>query len=113
MQKGDIYLVNFDPSIGTEFQKTRPALIIQSQNISSPLITVLPISSKVQNKESHDILMQKDNTNRLFIDSLIKVQQISSFDRQRFIHFIGKAKKDILKNTDKYLARHFDICFTN
>ena len=27
-KRGDIYLVNFDPTIGSEVQKTRPALIL-------------------------------------------------------------------------------------
>jgi mRNA-degrading endonuclease toxin of MazEF toxin-antitoxin module len=28
--RGEIYLVSFDPTIGAEIQKTRPALIIQN-----------------------------------------------------------------------------------
>ncbi|NEQ41879.1 MAG: type II toxin-antitoxin system PemK/MazF family toxin [Okeania sp. SIO3I5] len=28
-QRGEIYLVNFDPSLGSEIKKTRPALILQ------------------------------------------------------------------------------------
>ena len=29
-QRGEIYLVNFDPTIGSEIKKTRPALILQN-----------------------------------------------------------------------------------
>jgi len=29
VKRGDIYLVNFDPTIGAEIQKTRPAVIVQ------------------------------------------------------------------------------------
>ncbi|MBT4936690.1 type II toxin-antitoxin system PemK/MazF family toxin [Candidatus Peregrinibacteria bacterium] len=109
MQKGYIYLVNFDPSTGKEFQKTRPALIIQSENIKSSLVTIIPLSSQVQNKEQYDVFIQKDKDNRLFSDSLLKVKQISSFDKQRCIHFIGYADKKIQKEIDKYLLKHFDI----
>ena len=28
-QRGHVWLVNFDPSVGHEYQKVRPALIIQ------------------------------------------------------------------------------------
>jgi mRNA interferase MazF len=28
--RGEIYLVNFDPTIGAEISKTRPALIVQN-----------------------------------------------------------------------------------
>ena len=109
MKKGDIYLVNFDPSIGKEFQKMRPGLIIQSQNIQSSLITIIPISSQIQNREKNDILISKNLKNRLFSNSIIKVRQISSFDKKRFIHFIGQANEEIVKKTNSYLLKHFDI----
>ena len=46
-KKGEIYLVNFDPTIGHEVKKKRPALIISNNihNQYSPLITVAPLSS--------------------------------------------------------------------
>lgn len=30
MQQGEIWIVEFDPSVGHEYQKTRPAIIITS-----------------------------------------------------------------------------------
>ena len=46
--RGDIYLVNFDPTVGAEIQKTRPALVIQNEigNQYSPITIVAAISSK-------------------------------------------------------------------
>jgi mRNA interferase MazF len=29
-RRGEVWLVNFDPTVGAEIQKTRPALIIQN-----------------------------------------------------------------------------------
>ena len=29
-RRGDIYLVNFDPTLGAEIKKTRPALVIRA-----------------------------------------------------------------------------------
>lgn len=105
--KGDIFLINFEPSIWSEIQKTRPWIVIQSLSIDSNLITVIPISSKTQNKEINDILIKKDNDNRLFSDSIIKVRQISSFDKQRFIHYIWKIDTKTMIQIDKYLKHHF------
>ena len=47
--RGDIYLVNFDPTVGSEIRKTRPALIIQNDiaNQYSPVTIVAAITSKV------------------------------------------------------------------
>ncbi|MBC8180649.1 type II toxin-antitoxin system PemK/MazF family toxin [candidate division KSB1 bacterium] len=102
-QRGQIWLVNFDPSFGHEYKKLRPALIIQQQKYitSSNLLTIIPISSKIENPTVLDIILIKDNQNRLMKDSLIKTKQISSFDKRRFIKLIGTIKDEILDNVDK------------
>ena len=102
-RRGQIWLVNFDPSFGHEYKKVRPALIIQQQKylISSTLLTVIPISSKIANPTELDIIVKKDTQNRLMKDSLIKTKQISSFDKRRFIKLIGTIKDDILEKVDK------------
>lgn len=48
-KKGEIYLVNFDPTIGHEVKKKRPAVIISNDihNQFSPLVTVAPLSSNI------------------------------------------------------------------
>jgi mRNA interferase MazF len=45
---GEVYLVAFDPSIGAEIQKTRPALIVQNDvaNRHSPITIVAAIRSQ-------------------------------------------------------------------
>jgi mRNA interferase MazF len=30
-KRGEVYLVSFDPTMGAEIQKTRPALIVQNE----------------------------------------------------------------------------------
>ncbi len=47
-RRGEIYLVAFDPTIGHEIQKTRPALVIQNDisNEHSPITIVAAISSQ-------------------------------------------------------------------
>ena len=46
--RGEIYLVAFDPTLGTEIRKTRPALVLQNDiaNRHSPITIVAVISSK-------------------------------------------------------------------
>jgi len=38
-KRGEVYLVNFDPTVGSEIKKTRPALILQNDiaNQYSPI----------------------------------------------------------------------------
>jgi len=111
IKTGQLYLVNFDPSIGHEFQGKRPAVVIQANNFikKSNLITILPLTSNLNNKLPADILLKKDHENKLFNDSIIKVFYICSFDHSRFISSIGKVNNDNILKIKKYLKKHFEL----
>lgn len=49
-RRGEVYLVNFDPTIGAEIKKTRPALILQNDisNRRSPITIVAAITSQFE-----------------------------------------------------------------
>lgn len=104
-QHGHIWLVNFDPSFGHEYQKVRPALIIQNESYItlSNLLTIIPISSQLEKLTELDILINKDSQNRLFKNSLLKIKQISSFDKRRFIHFVGIVNEEIMAEVHQNL----------
>lgn len=108
---GEIYLVDFDPSVGHEFKKQRPAIIIQSDNtlMKSNLVTVLALTSNIQNKLNNDILIKKNSKNKLFADSIIKVHTLHSFDKSRFIKKIGEANASTVSSIKSYLKNHFDL----
>lgn len=43
--RGEIWLINFDPAVGAEIQKIRPALVISVDSVGRlPLRTVVPIT---------------------------------------------------------------------
>lgn len=111
MRQGEIYVVKFDPSIGHEYKKTRPAIVIQSEEISgiSSMVTVMPISSRVDKYQDPDIPIAKDEKNRLAQDSVIMVRQISTFDYSRFLRKIGEANSPTLRKVRGYLRKHFAL----
>ncbi len=51
MRRGEVWWVNFDPSVGGEIQKVRPAVIVSNDAANRHLnrLQVIPISSKVAN----------------------------------------------------------------
>jgi len=110
-QQGQIWIVNFDPSFGHEYQKIRPALIIQHERYipSSQLLTIIPISSQTDKIVELDILLKKNAQNRLMKDSLIKTKQINSFDKRRFIKLIGTVNQQILDEVNKNIRLFFGI----
>jgi len=108
---GELFLVDFSPSFGHEYQGKRPALVIESdrQIKKSNLITILPLTSNLDNKIDDDIFIKIDKDNRLKFDSIIKVYNIVSYDRLRFINKIGKIDQEIYKKVKDYLLKHFDL----
>ncbi|MBT5016286.1 type II toxin-antitoxin system PemK/MazF family toxin [Candidatus Peregrinibacteria bacterium] len=110
-QLGEIYWVNFEPSIGREYKKVRPALVLQDEKISkkSPYVTVVPISGQIEKWRPPDVFIAKDHKNKLFENSIVKIQQISSFDKSRILGKIGEANSPTLRQVRGYLRRHFKL----
>ena len=109
MKQGEIWFVEFTGQ-GHEYQKTRPAIVIESNSqlkITS-VITVVPVT-KQQEKHTDDIFIAKDENNNLLYDSVVKVHQIQTFDKTRFIKKIGNVSEEIMGKVKSYLKRHFEI----
>ena len=100
---GQIWLVNFDPSIGHEYNKMRPALIVQNDRFitDDALVTLIPLSSQLHKTFSLDVFIAKDEQNRLMTDSLVKTNQLSTFDQRRLVKLIGNVDSAILKKVKK------------
>jgi mRNA interferase MazF len=49
IRRGDVVWIDFDPVVGSEAGKRRPAVVLQNElaNRPSPTVTVIPISSRV------------------------------------------------------------------
>ena len=103
--------MDFDPSVGHEYKKVRPAMVVQSDKVSttSTLVTVMPVSSRIETWMAPDVFIAKDQKNRLMNDSVIRVRHISSFDKTRFIKCIGEVNSPVLRKVRGYLRKHFAL----
>jgi mRNA interferase MazF len=108
---GDVVWVQFDPSVGNEYRKKRPAVIIQSRDClwRANLVSVVPLTSKVNNMVFDDILVKADKVNNLMTDSVVKVCYIASFDYQRLEKIIGRVNTETSDRIKKHLQKHFDL----
>src|SRR5258708_32280618 len=92
VRRGEIYLVSFDPTVGYEIRKTRPALIIQNDvgNQYSPLTIVAAITSKVSAEVFPvEVILDPASSSGLSIRSAIRLDQIRTVDRQRLVRRLG------------------------
>jgi len=94
IRRGDVYWINFDPSIGSEIKKKRPAVIIQDHKIagSSQTILVCPIISSA-NIHPFDVLLP---TNFLEKNSRARCIQIKTCDLARFLDFCGHLDQTLM-----------------
>jgi mRNA-degrading endonuclease toxin of MazEF toxin-antitoxin module len=108
---GDIVWVEFDPSVGHEYQSKRSAIVVQSdeQLKKTDLVTIIPLTSQKDNRMPDDILVEACKENNLMSDSLAKVYCITSFDYARFEKVIGKIDEEVKTKIKNYLRRHFNI----
>ncbi|MBW1902263.1 MAG: type II toxin-antitoxin system PemK/MazF family toxin [Deltaproteobacteria bacterium] len=102
--RGDIYWINLDPTIGAEIKKTRPCVIISpdAANQSGPLVIVAPIT-KAEGKKVHfhEILLPKESST-LQYNSKIKVFQLRCVDKKRLSKSkIGSISMYLIKELDE------------
>lgn len=107
MTRGDIYLVDFAPSVGAEIRKKRPALIISCNEANKYLRTVMviPFSSKIDKVYPFEVLVKKE-AGGLDVDSKLKVTQMRSVDKIRLKKYVGTLNDDILEELEKAIKLH-------
>jgi mRNA interferase MazF len=102
-KRGEIYLVNFDPTVGFEIKKTRPALVLQNDigNRYSDIVIVAAITSSVDEKlYPTEVLLTAKKTG-LKSDSVVLLNQIRSIDKVRLTRRIGKVDRSSMENVDR------------
>lgn len=102
-KRGEIYLVNFDPTIGAEIKKTRPALILQNNiaNTHSPITIVAAITSRFDEILYPTEVLIKGAEGGISHDSVILLNQVRSIDKKRLIERLGAVKTETLKQVDR------------
>lgn len=99
-KRGEVWLVQLDPTRGQEIQKTRPAVVISSEMFSSiPLRIIIPVATwqpKFQNRPFM-ILIQRTEENCLDADSAGNVLQVRSVTTERFVRCIGKVSETVVQ----------------
>jgi len=102
IKKGEILLVNFEPIRGSEQGRIRPALVVQNDvlNKFSPLTIVLPITSRVYEKEFPTNVFISKKESPLDKDSTILANQIRTIDKSRIIKKLGSIDRFAMGKVD-------------
>ncbi len=86
VKRGEVYWVNLDPTVGSEIQKVRPALIVSpdDMNAALPRVIIAPLTSGGQPMGCRPEIKFKGKSARILLD------QLRSVDKQRLGGRMGK-----------------------
>jgi len=101
-RRGDVFLVTFDPTVGAEIRKTRPALVLQNDitNRHSPITIVAAITSQVDEPTFPTEVLVRHPEGGLTADSVILLNQIRSVDKQRLFKRLGRVTSETMRKVD-------------
>jgi len=110
IRRGDIFLVNFDPTVGAEAKKTRPAAVVSNDinNAHSPIISLSPITSNVTKVYSFEVEIPPKAAG-LRVRSKVMVNQTRAIDKVRLVKKMGHLPSGIMVQVDRALKLHYGL----
>ena len=102
-RRGDIWLVSLDPSVGHEYKKSRPAVIIQNDlgNTYSPITIIAPITSqKIEEIYPVEVRLPNKVTKK---DVKVCLNQIRAVDKRRLVKRLAKVDELSMIKIDEAL----------
>lgn len=110
MTRGDIYLVDFEPSKGAEIKKKRPALIISCNEANKYLRTVMviPFSSKTDKVYPFEVFVKRKDSG-LDVDSKLKIPQMRAVDKERLTKYVGTLDNHLINEVENAIKLHLGM----
>lgn len=101
-RRGDIYLADLNPFVGSEQGGTRPVLLLQNNagNYFCPTLIVAPITSRVWKKSEQPTHCRIENLNCLSDSSMVLLEQIRTIDKRRVKKYMGRLDKAQMRKVD-------------
>ncbi|MGE4289981.1 MAG: type II toxin-antitoxin system PemK/MazF family toxin [Salinivirgaceae bacterium] len=114
MKQNEIWLINLDPTVGSEIKKTRPAIIVNDNSLGKlPLKIIVPITDWKDRYEIAPwmIKIEPNAKNNLAKDSAADCFQIRSVSQDRFVKQIGELSESIMDEIRLGLSKVLSIDF--
>lgn len=106
IRRGEVWWVSFDPSIGGEIQKTRPAVVLSNNAANSVLnrVVVVPLSSQTAKVYPAEAMVTLNGESRKAM-----ADQIATASKERFRTRIGALSSADTRAVEDVLLRFLAI----
>jgi mRNA interferase MazF len=111
INRGDIWLVNFDPTAGREQKGTRPAVVVSSNEMDSSIIElafVMPGTTRNRSLPNH-ITVHPSAVNKLKETTYFMAEQLRSVSIDRFEQQLGILSDKELFDIEEVLILLLDL----
>jgi mRNA interferase MazF len=100
MLRGEVWWVDFDPSLGGEIQKTRPAVIVSNDASNRYLnrVQVVPITSKMLRVYSCEAVIEVNGETRKAM-----ADQVATVSKQRLKSRLGSVSREGMQAIERVL----------
>jgi mRNA interferase MazF len=112
MKRSEIWLINLDPTVGAEIRKTRPAIIVNNDELGIlPLKIIVPITDWKNKYSVADwmIKIEPNRNNKLRKISSADCFQIRSISEERLIKKIGNVEEKTMQMISIALSKVLKI----
>ncbi|MFY9260411.1 MAG: type II toxin-antitoxin system PemK/MazF family toxin [Gallionella sp.] len=106
MQRGEVWWVEFDPAVGSEIRKTRPAVIVSNDAANRNLarVVVIPMTSNTGRQYPSEAIVTLDGqTSKAMAD------QIMAADKGRLKSLLGKLSKTDMQAVEDAIKVHLSL----
>ena len=103
--RGEVWLVAFDPSVGGEIQKTRPAIVVSNDAANAVLnrVQVVPISSQVERLYPAEAYVSLEGTRRKAM-----ADQLATAGKRRLLRRLGAPGKEDIEAVNRVIRVQLD-----
>jgi mRNA interferase MazF len=112
MRKGEVWLIRLDPTVGAEIKKTRPVIIVSSNEIGVlPLKVIVPLTNWRDHHAQAPwmVRIEPDAQNGLDKPSAADAFQVRCVAEGRFLRQLGTMSNHTMADLAEALAVVFEI----
>ena len=110
-RRGDVYLANLDPYIGSEQGGTRPVVVLQNDvgNRYAPTLIVATVTSRTEKKKYQPTHVLIAHNTAFEKPSVVQLEQIFTIDKSRIQRFLGQTTRHEMRRIEEALMNSLEI----